>query len=497
MHKEVGGETMEKQENQIYYEATLDLGSYQMRMLVQRTDSQGNPSGPIFVSVISSLGNFPGFISNADYTQKLIRRLATSLSSKAGFKVEEVTAVVSSGVVHASHQEVSQRCNYRQHESESVSATQEDVEAIMERMHSLENKDELLYTANKKRMKLVDTELLYYYTVEGTQRRLLPTPIGSYANDLFCRYQAFTVLEEYQNRLERALTGAGLRVKEFVVAPRAFVASIQSQTGDNDPFLVLNIGHSKSEFVLIEGGKIQQYAWIPYGGELFAEKYLERTKGKSPLNASIRDLTNTMVELRDHTAFSYLNFGKGESFREIVEEAVWPDKKTSEVTYCAIITLDKIVQAMQETLGEWYKNASLAPNLPLYLTGGWASIPGIDQVISRPFEEEAIRHVSQVTIAPLEETPRIEALEPDTIVRENSLHVLIGLLKWANSKRKPSLVGPPPAIVLEEPEVQGADQASKKEEKDPSERPSWLERLSDAISERVQRFAGKNLEDEE
>lgn len=213
---------------------------------------------------------------------------------------------------------------------------------------------------------------------------------------LYARFHVVSTSHTTIRNIENCLKRCQLSVNSYIVEPYASALSCLSENEMNLGTLVIDVGSGSTSFCVIMEGKLLYVGSSPIGG-------IHLTKDISTILGISFDMAEKIKNLNGSLIISPIEE------REIIKFRFSESADESKMIRITRLELRDIIQSRLEELFESVMSVLAKSGIPLYmlsnitLTGGVASIIGIDKLASEVFEKNVhVGYPGKFNLAPSE-----------------------------------------------------------------------------------------------
>ena len=336
--------------------AAIDIGTTKVCTVVGRKDDSGEVQVMGYSSVPCS-GLRKGNVSDADATEKAIRESVQEVQGKTGTSITSAYVGVTGS--HVGY--VNRRDQLDPPETQHSVLTADALE---------ENPKALVGAANGPGRQMIHAVKMSY-SVDGHEG--LVNPLGMHSENVHVDSHVVTGDSAFIDKLEQAVTGAGVHVQQFVFEPLASGLAVLTPGEKETGAVLMDIGGGTTDVVAFRRGRIHFSKVIPIGGWQFTNDIVVafNTTFEAAEEAKLEHGT---ADLQDIEYEEQLSLPVVQRDMELqvprMELCQLMRERAQELARLVVISLDDA-------------GVDLGDEPPLVLTGGASRLPGLADMLER------------------------------------------------------------------------------------------------------------------
>lgn len=339
--------------------ACLDMGSSKLVCLIASLNNDG-------IKILGyghkeSRGILASAISDMRLAQKSITNVVSEAERMAGFNIDRLLIGISGSQVFSNRKEVSVKIAY-----EIVKAS--DIANLAAKIRAEFKKN------NREIIHLVPLQYRLDDSAPVTNPRYMS------GEKLYAKFHVVSTSQTTIRNIENCLKRCQLSVNNYIVEPYASGLSCLSENEMNLGSLLIDIGGSSTSFSVILEGKLIHIGSSAIGG-------VHITKDISTILNINFELAEKIKNLNSSLLISPIEE------RESIRLKNFEDTEAQELISISRLDLREIIESRLEEIFESVKSQLQKAGIPIYmisnivLTGGVASIVGIDKLAAEVFEK--------------------------------------------------------------------------------------------------------------
>ena len=369
----------------------IDVGTSKVCTIIARREG-GRRFSVLSYSVVPSQGLQKGNVTDISATQSVIRQSATEAAREAKATVTEAYVGIT-----GSHVSFENRLDELDWAAKRGVITPADIRRVPTSVAA----------ASAEPGRKVLHALPRNYTLDGQPG--IRNPLGMHTSHVKVETHVVTAADLFVEKLNQAVQQAGVRIRELVLEPIASAEAVLTEREKESGVVVVDIGGGTTDMVIYRQGTVLYNAALPVGGFQFTNDICVTydTTYEAAEAAKLEHGTTDPASVRPNEDISLPIAGR-------VSHRTVALRELSQLLRERAQELVRLIRIKLNEAG--YQETS---EVRLVLTGGSASLPGLEDMIRRTIT----RHVR---IGSPDDVPGI----PDDL-RSPMFATSVGLLLWA------------------------------------------------------------------
>ncbi len=337
--------------------AGLDIGTTKVCVVISQKDVYGDIL-VLGVGVAPSYGLRKGVIVNIDSTTESIAKAVEAAEIMAGVEVDELYTGITGGHIKGQNSRGVIAVSSRNRE-----VTYREVDRVIEAAQAIN------YPTDKEIIHVIPWEFIV------DEQDGVKDPVGMSGVRLEVDAHIVTGGATALQNITKSVNRAGFNVEDFVLSSLASAEAVLSEDEKEVGVILIDIGGGTTDTILFVNGSIQYSSVFPVGG-----KHVTKD-----ISVGLKIPDNIAEKVKLEHGFCSKEYMKTEDDIEIPGVGGRGSKIVPQMTLCNIIEprVEEILDLVYRDLAR--KNALELASGGVVLTGGTASLLGIEEIAERIF----------------------------------------------------------------------------------------------------------------